>query len=133
MAENEAIKGAVSDEAGLKEAIANNQSSIEIEGNLAQKVVRVKATGAVAWVVAVGAVVAIIALVVRSYFALPATSGALMAIPGDSSAQADSSVLIALGILALVAISAILIAVFNRLRKYKVEKLSDSRVRLERK
>lgn len=36
MAQNEAINnGTVSDEAGLKEAIASNQSSIEIEGNLA--------------------------------------------------------------------------------------------------
>ncbi|MGI0439916.1 hypothetical protein ACRE1S_05235 [Helicobacter himalayensis] len=133
MVENKAIQGAVSDEAGLKEAIASNQSSIEIEGNLAQKVVRIKATGAVAWVIAVGAVVAIIALMVRTYFISPATSGVFVAIPVDSSAQVDSSVLIALGILALVAVSAIVIAVFNKLRKYRVEKLSDSRVRLEKK
>ena len=133
MTENKTIKSAVSDETGLKEAIASNQSSIEIEGNLAQKVVRIKATGAVAWVVAVGAMVAIITLVARTYFVPSATSNVLLAIPVDSQAQADSGMLIAIGILALVAISALLIAVFNKLRKYRVEKLSDSRVRLERK
>lgn len=94
---------------------------------------RIKATGAVACVVAVGAVIAIIALVARTYFMTPTTSDALMAIPGDSSMQADFGMLIVFGILTLVAISAILIALFNRLRKYRVEKLSDSRVRLERK
>ncbi len=36
MVENEAIKGTVSDETGLKEAIASNQSLIEIEGNCAK-------------------------------------------------------------------------------------------------
>lgn len=133
MTENKTIKSAVSDETGLKEAIASNQGSIEIEGNLAQKVVRIKATGAVAWVVAVGAMVAIITLVARTYFVPSATSNVLLAIPVDSQAQADSGMLIAIGILALVAISALLIAVFNKLRKYRVEKLSDSRVRLERK
>jgi len=46
----------ISDPKDLKKALDNNQNTIEIEGNLADRTVTIKATGKVAWVVALGAV-----------------------------------------------------------------------------
>lgn len=40
----------------LAAAIKSGQSTIEIEGNLAKKVIRLKATGPVAWAVAIGCI-----------------------------------------------------------------------------
>ena len=40
----------------LADAIAAKESTIEIEGNLAKRVIRIKATGPVAWGIAIGAI-----------------------------------------------------------------------------
>lgn len=47
---------AITSENALGEALSSNQDTIEIEGNLKNKVLRIKATGRVAWVIAVGAI-----------------------------------------------------------------------------
>lgn len=46
----------VKNEKELGEALNRQDDTIEIEGDLADKVLRIKATGNVAWVVAIGAV-----------------------------------------------------------------------------
>ena len=66
----------------LGEALKNDQDRIEIEGDLAKKVIRIKATGKIAWAIAAGA----IAVAVIAVLATPATGGAsnaahLMAVP----------------------------------------------------
>lgn len=43
---------AISNEKDLGEAVNNEQDTIEIEGDLGKKVLRIKATGKVAWLVA---------------------------------------------------------------------------------
>ena len=40
----------------LRDAIKRRDDTIEIEGNLATRVIRIKATGRVAWAVAIGAI-----------------------------------------------------------------------------
>ena len=52
--------------ADLGKAIKNGESEIAIEGDLAQKVIRIKATGNVAWAIALGAVTIGIAAVLAS-------------------------------------------------------------------
>lgn len=50
----------------LGKAIRNGESEIAIEGDLAQKVIRIKATGNVAWAIAIGAVTIGVAAVLAS-------------------------------------------------------------------
>ncbi|WP_455917131.1 hypothetical protein, partial [Leclercia tamurae] len=40
----------------LGEALKNGQDTIEIEGDLQKKVLKIKATGSVAWIIAIGAI-----------------------------------------------------------------------------
>jgi len=46
----------IRDEKDLVDALKNGQSTIEIEGSLAKKTVRIKATGGVAWAIAAAAI-----------------------------------------------------------------------------
>ena len=56
----------------LGEALKKGQEQIEIEGDLAKKVIKIKATGYVAWAVAIGAIaISVVALIVT-----PSTIGA---------------------------------------------------------
>lgn len=106
----------------LGEAIKNDENYIEIEGDLGKKVIRIKATGKVAWLVAFGALsVAITSIIVKvssAGIAAPVTTAALV-----TSAPA------AIGILGgKTALTAVLIAVaggsatvLNKLRKYNIK------------
>ncbi|MDP1153753.1 hypothetical protein, partial [Klebsiella pneumoniae] len=47
---------AITTEKDLGDAINRGESTIEISGDLAKKTLRIKATGAVAWAVAIGAI-----------------------------------------------------------------------------
>ena len=58
---------AIHTEDELGKALKNGENRIEIEGNLATKVIRIKATGFVAWLVALGAIgVAVLAVFVTA-------------------------------------------------------------------
>ena len=61
----------VNDSKGLGKALKDNEGEIIIEGDLKNKVLRIKATGKVAWAVAIGA----IGVAVVSAIAAPATGG----------------------------------------------------------
>ena len=47
----------VTTEEELTNAIKNNEDTIEIEGDLSKKAIRIKATGKVAWVVAIASTI----------------------------------------------------------------------------
>lgn len=117
------------DEKELGKALKSEQDTIEIEGDLAKKIIRIRATGKVAWAVAIGA----IGIAVTSILLAPSTGGAsttvnLFAAP------------IAVGILGGAAtISAITIAVgagsigaLGALRKYKEISREGNRLVLKR-
>ena len=52
---------AINNEKDLGKAINDNQPYIEIEGDLVNKVMRIKATGKAAWIIAIGAVTVAVA------------------------------------------------------------------------
>jgi len=111
----------------LGQALKEGKDIIEIEGELRGKVIRIRATGKIAWFVAAGAIAVAIVIVV--------SSGGTMA-PGAAIVGGA-----AVGVLGLsAATSAVLIgvaaggvAVLNRLRAYKEIERSDTRLVLKRK
>uniref|UniRef100_UPI003F583790 hypothetical protein n=1 Tax=Vibrio cholerae TaxID=666 RepID=UPI003F583790 len=56
----------ISNEADLGEALKREQDTIEIEGDLKNKVLKIKATGKVAWAVAIGAIGIAVAVLIAS-------------------------------------------------------------------
>jgi hypothetical protein len=117
---------AIRDEKELGKALKDEQNTIEIEGDLQKKILRIKATGKVAWAVALGAVG--IAVVVTL-----GTGGAAAPVSGVVGIGAVS----VLGFPA--AMSAVAIAVaaggvgaLNSLRKYKVVSNAGGKLVLSR-
>ena len=104
----------------LGKALKNNADEILIEGDLKKKVIRIRITGKVAWLVAIGAIAAAVAAIIASgglAFALgiplvaPAIS--ILGVPTVSAAI-------------LIAIAAGGVGALNKLRKYKeVERGED--------
>jgi len=120
----------ISSEKELGEALKTQQDTIEIEGDLAKKVIRIKATGAVAWGVAIGAIAVAVVAILTS----PATGGAHGVICAGLTAP------VAVGILGggaataaiAVAVAAGGIGALNRLRSYKMEKLGPDHIILKK-
>ena len=109
----------VKTEEELAKAIKNGEDTIEIEGNLRKTVLKIKATGKVAWLIAISAI--------------GITVGILIA-TGGTGAPASSIIGVgAISVLGLpVAISAVSIAiaagsvdVLNKLRDYKIIENND--------
>ena len=118
-----------SDEKELARAVKNKVDLIIVEFDLAKKVFRIKATGKVAWAIAIGAIIAVIAVIVG-------TSG--LAIPLATTTFGIPAV----GILGLpAAVTAVRIALagrgsrtLNKLRReYEVVEYKDNRLVLRRK
>ena len=120
----------VTTEEELTNAIKNNEDTIEIEGNLANKTIRIKATGKIAWAIAIAA----IAVAVGGILLIPASGG-------TSSVASGAAISGAVSILGgKVTLSAITIAVagggigiLNKLRKYRIEKVSEKHIILHNK
>ena len=120
----------VTTEEELTNAIKNNEDTIEIEGNLANKTIRIKATGKIAWAIAIAA----IAVAVGGILLIPASGG-------TSSVASGAAISGAVSILGgKVTLSAITIAVagggigiLNKLRKYRIEKVSEKHIILHKK
>ena len=120
----------IESEKDLGKALNDTQDIIEIQGSLKDKVIRIKATGKVAWVVAIGS----IGVSVASIVALPMTGG-------TSSTANFVTAPVAVGILgSATTVSAISIAVaaggvgaLNKLRKYKITRNDANGIVLERK
>lgn len=125
----------VKTEEELAKAINNNENYIEIEGDLSRKVFKIKASGNVAWAVAIGSIgVAAIAAIPFLRNSQPGKAGFIASGIGVTTAVG------AVGILGLATtISAIKIAaagggknVLEKLRDYKMLKLSDTKIILEK-
>jgi len=122
----------INNEEDLGEALKNEQDTIEIEGDLKNKVLRIKATGKVAWVVAIGAISVAIAGTVypvpepttqglSKAFALTAAGGAVT-ILGISTTVAAISIAIAAGG----------VGGLKLLRRYKVVEQSSEKLVLKK-
>ena len=120
----------VTTEEELANAIKNNEDTIEIEGDLSNKTIRIKATGKIAWAIAIAA----IAVAVVGILLIPASGG-------TSSVASGAAISGAVSILgSKVTLSAITIAIagggigiLNKLRKYRIEKVSEKRIILHKK
>ena len=125
----------VKTEKELASAIENNESTITIEGDLAKKTLRIKATGTVAWVVAFGSIgiafYAVIATIGTGGTAAPVTAvsafagaGAAFSVLGTAATTAAISM----------AVSVRSLNVLKKLRgDYKITKKSEGFVVLSRK
>lgn len=113
---------AISSEKELAAAIERGDDCIEIEGDLKSGVIKIKAAGKIAWIVAVGAIgIAVVAII-----AAPATGG----ISSTAVAAAAPAAVGVLGVGATTTAVAIAVAaggvgVLNKLRGYDVEKVGD--------
>lgn len=116
----------ISTEKELGEALKNNQDSIEIVGDLSRKVLKIKATGKVAWAIAIGAIgIAIILTVGSGGTAAPAAgfvSVGAVSVLGVSAATSAVAIAIAAGG----------VGALNSLRQYKIVSKSDNKVVLSR-
>lgn len=118
----------------LARAIKEGQDEIEIEYDLKKHVMRIKATGKVAWGVALGAMTAVVisalaeigsggvATPVSALVATPAVAGAVGVLGIDATTAAI-----------IMAITAGGVGVLNKLRKYDVEEISETKAILRRK
>lgn len=121
----------MTDAKDLGKAIKREQSTIEVEGDLAKHVIRIKATGAVAW----GVCITAMAIVVASIVAAPGTAGGSFVV---SLMPTIPVVTTTLGMGTTIAAVTIAVAgggvgVLNELRDYNVKKISNSKVILVRK
>lgn len=118
---------AINTEEELGEALGEEQDTIEIEGDLKKKVIRIKATGKVAWLIAFAAIGIAVAILVSSAGAGAPVSGLIgagaVSILGLPAATAAVSIAIAGGG----------VGVLNKLRKYRIVSASGDKLVLSRK
>ncbi|MCU8045600.1 MULTISPECIES: hypothetical protein [unclassified Shewanella] len=118
---------AISNEADLGQALKNNQDTIEIEGDLIRKIVKIKATGKVAWVIAFGAIgVAVTILITTGGTGAPVSGlvgASALGILGVSATTSAISIALAAGS----------VAVLTTLRNYSIVEQSEDRLVLKRK
>jgi len=127
----------VKTEKELADAIKNGIDSIEIEGDLTNKVLKIKATGNISWVIALGA----IGVAVTAILTLPIATTPLAPISAAENFIAISSAPIAIGILGYsttisaitIAVTAGSISILNKLRKYKIIKKEKNKLILVKK
>lgn len=116
----------ISNEEELGAALKRGSDTIEIEGDLMKKVLRIKATGTVSWAIAIGAIGVAAAIAIGSGGIGAAVAGAFgvsaVSILGYSAAVSALSI----------AIEAGGVGALNSLRSYKVASKSDCRLVLKR-
>ncbi|WP_120955757.1 hypothetical protein [Helicobacter mehlei] len=112
----------VSNEKELAEAIENGENSIEIVGDFSKKIVKIKATGDVAWGIAIAAIAAAVAMAIASGgLAAPAslfTAAGAVGILGTGPTISAVTIAVAAGG----------VGVLNKLRGYNLKKISDNHV-----
>ena len=126
----------------LGQSIKEEKDTIEIEGDLVRRVIKIKATGKVAWGVCIGALGVAITLVLTQ----PATTAIDISTLGTSalvkSFVATSSGVVAVSTLGSVsAVSTAIgigvagggVAALNKLRDYRLEKKGNNKIILYRK
>lgn len=129
---------AIINEKDLSEALKNDKDTIEIEGALADKVIRIKATGSVAWAIAIGS----IAVGLAAILVTAGTGGttAPATIPAGTLAAAGSVAILGTPVtISLIGIAVAAggvnagIARLNKLRNYKIKSKTKNKVILVRK
>lgn len=127
----------VTTEEELAKAIADNKDTIEIEGDLAQKSIKIKATGKVAWAIAIGAVTVAITAILSASLTSSKSTKTLSSEPMVMSAPPTPETLTTSTIIAIAAIIVAIIGIgvgaFNKMRKYHLEQVSENKVILKRK
>ncbi|HOU00763.1 MAG TPA: hypothetical protein PLE00_08805 [Anaerolineaceae bacterium] len=117
----------INSEKELGNALKDEKDTIIIEGDLVKKVVRIRATGKVAWAIAAGAIAVAIIIVIRTGgTGTPGAAligGAAVGILGLPAALAAISIGVAAGG----------VAALNKLRQYKEAERSAGRLVLKRK
>ncbi len=116
------------------EALRNDQDTIVIEGELAQKTIKIKATGKVAWGVCIGCIGIGVALVVVTI----GSGGTATPITGPTTAITLGAAAATWGLPTAITATGIAVAgggvrVLNKLRKYRLVKISDTKIILYRK
>lgn len=123
----------VSNAEELSIAIKNEEDIIIVEGDLAKSVIRIKATGKMAWIICFSAIVACFGLTVTAPVHGTVTAGASAVITFGSAAPAVATLGIPATTVAIsLAIASGGVGVLNKLRKYKIIKKDDNLVVLER-
>ena len=116
----------------LVNAILNGEMEFEIVGPLKEVVIRIKAKGAVAWVVAIGAIGIAAAAVIAS----PATGG-VSGVVGGTAAFATTAAALGGTSIATAAIGIAVagggVSVLNKLREYDIKEQGTEHVILRKK
>ncbi|CAD0263484.1 hypothetical protein MOQ67_15090 [Pseudomonas sp. LY-1] len=124
----------VTTEKELADAVNRNEDTIVIEGDLAKKTIRIKATGTVAWAVAIGS----ICIVFYGVIATVGTGGVATPVAGFAAVAGSGGALSVLGAAATsaaisMAVSVRSLSVLKKLRgNYKIVSESDNKVTLKR-
>ena len=122
----------VKTEEELADALKHNENTIEIEGSLIDKIIKIKATGNVSWAIAIGAIsIAIVGIVypVPEPTSQAATKGvAAITVAGATSILGAGAATTAV----LIAIAAGGVGVLNKLRDYKIIEKTDKKIVLRR-
>lgn len=117
----------ISTEKELGEALKNNQDTIEIEGHLTTKVLKIKATGKVSWAIAIGAIGIAVAITLGTGGTAAPVAGAVgigaVSILGVSATTSAVAIAVAAGG----------IGALNSLRKYKIASKEGNKIKLIRK
>jgi hypothetical protein len=104
----------------LAKAIENGEDTIEIEGDLKEKTLKIKATGKVAWIIAIGAIGVAVTIVI-------ATGGTGAPASGIIGVGAVSVLGLPAAISAVsIAVAAGGVGVLNKLRNYRIVKNNDN-------
>lgn len=124
----------VTTEKELADAVNRNEDTIVIEGDLAKKTIRIKATGTVAWAVAIDS----ICIVFYGVIATVGTGGVATPVAGFAAVAGSGGALSVLGAAATsaaisMAVSVRSLSVLKKLRgNYKIVSESDNKVTLKR-
>ena len=118
----------------LGEALKRSQAVIEIEGDLAKKTFRIMATDKAVWAVCVVSITVAVAAVVVTL----SSGGAAAPVTGPTAAVTLGGAAAVLGMPTAITATGIAIAgggvkALNKLRKYRMEKISDTKVILYKK
>ncbi|MTB68008.1 hypothetical protein GKR48_14460 [Providencia sp. wls1943] len=124
----------ITTEKELAQALKGNIDTITVTGNLAKSTIKIKATGNVAWAIAIGA----IGIAAFATYATVGTGGTAAPVSGLAAIGGSGA---AVGILGTattwsaisIAVAAGGVGVLNKLRKYKIVEKTGDRVVLKRK
>lgn len=118
----------------LGEALKNNQDTIEVEGDLARRVITIKATGKVAWVACIACITIAVAVVVVTI----SSGGTATPITGPAAGITLGAAASIWGLPTAITATGIAVAgggvvALKKLRKYRIEKIIDTKIILYKK